>query len=191
LIKRRDIAADDVGDRVASGVEAYIKSIGDGPYVRRKTALRRQARGENCQDYEAWKAIARNGSDECRDGNNDRQQDDKRERALAAALYDIVAFFVEPAIEEGDQRAHPDDGVADAPQNRVGIAECSFDRQREQCERQGEGEVHRGERVPHKNPMEIHGTAATSTSPASRAQRKGQIGLMPAAGSTRPIAHAA
>ena len=42
-----------------------------------------------------------------------------------------------------------------------------------------------------KNPIEIHGTAATTIKPTSRAARYGQIGRTPSEGSTRPMAQAA
>ena len=43
----------------------------------------------------------------------------------------------------------------------------------------------------HRNPIEIHGTAATKTRPATSATRYPQIARMPSSGLTRPIAHAA
>ena len=43
----------------------------------------------------------------------------------------------------------------------------------------------------HRNPIEIHGTAATASNPASSAPRYGQIRRIPASGDTRPMAQAA
>ena len=43
----------------------------------------------------------------------------------------------------------------------------------------------------YRNPTLNHGTAATTTSPASTASRYGQIRRIAASGDTRPMAHAA
>ena len=113
LVERLGIAADDVADGAAALLERAVEAVGDGAHGAAELLLREERRREDRLDDPA-------------EGNLPQHPADQRRRspavttsriasisdAGAAALVRQVVGMVEPALEQRDQRPHPDHRMA-------------------------------------------------------------------------------